>query len=168
MLLDAARQEIERGERVLEVGVGSGFVAEGLENQASLLVGTDVNAAAIERTRDRGVEAVRTHLASAVCAEFDLAIFNPPYLPDREDAPDDAMNSALSGGETGIEVTASFVDDLPRLLTEDGRALVVASSLADVEALERHARDCGFDVDEAARDRFFFEEISVLRLRKTE
>lgn len=128
------------------------------------MAGTDVNPEAVRRSRDRGVAAVRTHLASAVRGEFDLVVFNPPYLPDSSDTPDDAMAEALSGGETGVEVAAAFVDDLSRLLAPGGRALVVVSSIADVEQLETHAKEQGFDVDEAARERHFFEEISVLRL----
>lgn len=168
LLLDAALRELEPEDRVLEVGVGSGYVAGNLLEAASLVVGTDVNPTAAQRARDRGVEALRSHLASAVCGEFDLVVFNPPYLPDREDASDDAMDAALSGGESGVEVAAELVDDLSRLLADEGRALVVASSLADVDSLESHAIDRGFEVDEAARDSFFFEEIAVLRLRLAE
>lgn len=109
---------------------------------------------------------VRTNLADAFDTEFDVVAFNPPYLPDTTETPDDRMDDALSGGETGVEVAVDLVADLPRLLDEDGDALILASSLADVERLRREAERRGFDVDEAGRDRFFFEEIVVLRLQR--
>ncbi len=164
--MQAAEEEISPGDRVLEVGVGTGYVAENLQEAASTVVGTDVNPAATRRARDRGVEAVTTDLAHGVQGEFDLVVFNPPYLPDADDTPDDALDAALSGGESGVETAERFVRDLPRLLSPEGSAFVVASSHGDVDRLKQTARTKGFTLDVAARDRFFFEELYVLRLKR--
>ncbi len=135
-----------------------------LQESASTVVGTDVNPAATRRARDRGVEAVTTDLAHGLKGEFDLVVFNPPYLPDTDETPDDALDAALAGGESGVETAERFVEDLPRLLSPEGSAFVVASSHGDVDRLKKTARKKGFVVDVAARDRFFFEDIVVLHL----
>jgi len=122
-----------------------------------------VNPAAVRAARESGVEAVRTDLAAALDASFDLVVFNPPYLPDDERTPDDVMSSALGGGETGREVAERFLDSVPRVLAPDGRVLLVASSVSGIEAFEE--RD-GFSAERVASDRYFFEELVVLRLTR--
>jgi len=161
LLRDAALEEVRADDAVLEVGAGSGFVAEALAEQGLRVVATDVNPDAVRETRGRGVRAVRTDLAAALKESFDLVVFNPPYLPDEERTPDDAMADALGGGETGREVAERFLDDAPRVLAPEGRILLVVSSLSGVEAFED--RD-GYSVERAASERFFFEDVVVLRL----
>jgi len=116
----------------------------------------------VRAARERGVEAVRTDLAAPLDASFDLVVFNPPYLPSTDETPDDALSRALGGGRTGREVAERFLDDLPRVLSPDGRVLLVASTASGVEEFED--RD-GYTVERVASERYFFEEIVVLRLR---
>jgi len=73
------------------------------------------------------------------------------------------MSSALGGGETGREVAERFLDSVPRVLAPDGRVLLVASSVSGIEAFEE--RD-GFSAERVASDRYFFEELVVLRLTR--
>ncbi|MFP4188358.1 MAG: HemK2/MTQ2 family protein methyltransferase [Halobacteriales archaeon] len=164
LLRDAALEDVRSEDAVLEVGTGSGVVAEALADEARCVVATDINRDAVRAARERGVEAVRTDLVAGLDASFDLVVFNPPYLPDDEQTPDDAMADALGGGETGREVAERFLDDVPRVLAPDGRVLLVASSLSGVEEFEE--RD-GYEAERVASDRYFFEDIVVLRLRLT-
>jgi release factor glutamine methyltransferase len=164
LLRDAALDELRPDDDVLEVGTGSGVVAEAVAEGARRVVATDVNPDAVRAARDRGVPAVRTDLVAGIGATFDLVLFNPPYLPDDERTPDDAMSRALGGGETGREVADRFLDAVPRVLAPDGRVLLVASSLSGVEYFEE--RD-GYDAERVASERCFFEDIVVLRLSLT-
>jgi release factor glutamine methyltransferase len=163
LLRDAALDDVRSDDVVLEVGTGSGVVAEALAKEARCVVATDVNPDAVRAARQRGVSAVRTDLAAALDAQFDLVVFNPPYLPDEERTPDDALSDALGGGETGREVAERFLDSVPRVLAPNGRVLMIASSLSGVEVFEE--RD-DYEASRADSDRYFFEEIVVLRLTR--
>lgn len=162
LLRDAAVEEARPDDLALEVGTGNGVVAEALAERVERVVATDVNPEAVRAAHERGVEAVRTDLVACLDAQFNLAVFNPPYLPSTDETPDDSMSRALGGGETGREVAERFLDDVPRVLSPDGRVLLVASTASGVEEFEKRG---DYDVERVASERYFFEEIVVLRLR---
>lgn len=163
LLRDAAVDEARPDDFALEVGTGSGVVAEALADETRRVVATDVNPAAVRAARERGVQAVRTDLVAALDGSFDLVVFNPPYLPSTDETPDDGMARALGGGETGREVAERFLDDVPRVLASGGRVLIIASSLSGIEEFEDRE---GYEVERVATDRYFFEELVVLRLTR--
>lgn len=161
LLRDAAVEEARSGDTALEVGTGSGVVAEALEEHAERVVATDINPSAVRAAHERGVSAVRTDLVAALDATFDLVVFNPPYLPSTDETPDDSMSHALGGGETGRETAERFLEDVKRVLAPEGSVLLVASSLSGVEHFENRE---DYTVERVATERYFFEEIVVLRL----
>jgi len=65
LLLGAALALVAPGEKVLEVGCGSGFIAAGLLPQADV-IGTDINPHALVQSREAGVEVVRTDLLAGI------------------------------------------------------------------------------------------------------
>jgi len=162
LLRDAAVEEARSDDTALEVGTGSGVAADALKENAEEVVATDINPAAARAARERGVSAVRTDLVAALDASFDLVVFNPPYLPLTDETPEDAMSDALGGGETGRETAERFLDDAHRVLAPEGRVLLVASSLSGAEEFEE--RD-DYAVERVVSERYFFEEIVVLRLK---
>jgi release factor glutamine methyltransferase len=96
---------------------------------------------------------------------FDAVLFNPPYLPtDPEDERDDWMATALSGGEDGRAVVSAFLDDLPRVLAPGGFALLLVSTLTDVEAVVGLADEAGFAAVAVREESFPFETLTVLKL----
>jgi release factor glutamine methyltransferase len=84
MLVEAALAEVKAGEKVLEVGTGSGIVSLFLKDRADV-VATDISPLACENARRNGVEVVRADLYHGICGPFDLVIFNPPYLPTADE-----------------------------------------------------------------------------------
>ncbi|QKY19852.1 methyltransferase domain-containing protein [Halolamina sp. CBA1230] len=166
LLADAAA-EFARG-RTLEVGTGSGWVAEQVASEVPETVAADVNPHACRQARERGVEAVRTNLTDAFAdGSFETVLFNPPYLPtDPENEWDDWMEQALSGGESGRELIEPFLDDLGRVLAPGGQALLLVSSLAGFEEVEELARDAGFVPEEVRQESYPFETLSILRLTR--
>jgi release factor glutamine methyltransferase len=161
LLCEAAVEEARLDDTALEVGTGSGVIAEALKDKVESVVATDINPSAVLAAHERGVSAVRTDLVAALDATFDLIVFNPPYLPSTDETPDDAMSHALGGGETGRETAERFLDDVKRVLAPEGRVLIVASSLSGVEEFEERE---DYTVERVATERYFFEEIVVLRL----
>src|SRR5438067_12721055 len=169
LLLDALRKEHPpAGARCCEVGVGSGVVARAMMDVGASVIGVDINPAAAWEAHRLGVPAVRGDLLTALRGPFDLVAFNAPYLPSADDErlPGD-IDRAFHGGEGGVEVSARFVADLPRVLAPEGRALLVASSRADLDTLAAAVTRAGLRHEKVASARFFFEEISVWRLRRT-
>ena len=130
LLLRAALREVRPGDRVLEVGTGSGYIAAGLVDRAAMVVATDINPHAAASARARGVEVVRTDMAAGISGPFDLILFNPPYLPTApEERIDDWLEYALDGGPTGRAVIERFIADAGRVLAPSGRILLLISSL---------------------------------------
>lgn len=156
---------LEPGERLLEIGTGTGFVALHAARQGPV-VATDVNPEAVELARANArrnrldVRVVRTHLAAGVKGPFEVVAFNPPYLEgEAQDAPD----RAWAGGRQGSEIAIEFLSDVSRVLASGGRAYLLLSA-ANVAA--RADADRRFEVRAVARKRLFFEELEVLELRR--
>ena len=166
LLLAAARAEVRDGDRVLEVGTGSGFVAAGLGPCASVTA-TDINPHAAACAREAGVSVVRCDLAAGLRGPFDLILFNPPYLPTRPDERvDDWLEYALNGGESGRETIARFARGIGRVLAPGGRILLLISSLTGLSGTtELFARE-GYAVEIVRQEPVEDEILYILRVRR--
>ncbi len=144
LLLQAARKEVKEGDRVLEVGCGSGHIADALAVQAPVLA-TDINPHAVREARLRGLDAVRADLLAGIRGPFDLVIFNPPYLPTQpEERINDWLELALDGGRDGREVIGRFAGQVRRVLGPGGRVLILVSSLTGPERVRSIFSESGF------------------------
>ena len=167
LLAEAAAPEIDPDERVLEVGVGSGYVAATVEREAGArVVGSDIAPDACAAAREAGVEAVRADLLDPFVEDaFDVVLFNPPYLPTPPAMEwDDPLEHALSGGPDGRRLVRPFLDDVGRVLRPGGQAFLLVSSLTDVEAVTELAAAAGLTVAERAEKSFPFERLVVLEI----
>lgn len=167
LLASVAAEEISTDERVLEVGTGSGYVAEHIaEETGASVVATDLNPHACRAARDRGVEAFRADLVSPISDDaVDVVLFNPPYLPTEEaEEWNDWMEVALSGGETGREVIDPFLDVVGRVLAPGGYVLLLVSSLTGVEEVVETAAESGFSAVALHDESYPFESLTVLKL----
>ncbi|GAB6880438.1 class I SAM-dependent methyltransferase [Halorubrum gandharaense] len=166
-LLAEAAVEHARG-RVLEVGTGSGWVAQQVAEETGLrVIASDLNPHAARQARERGVEAVVGSLLDPFAADtFDTVCFNPPYLPtDPDNEWNDWMEHALSGGESGRELIEPFLADVDRVLRPGGVVLLLVSSLTGYEAVLELIDDAGFTHEVAVEESFPFETLTVLALR---
>ena len=169
LLAETVAPEIGPDERVLEVGVGSGYVAATVETEAGArVVGSDINPGACAAAREAGVEAVRADLLDPFVEDaFDVVLFNPPYLPTPPEMEwDDPLEHALSGGPDGRRLVRPFLDSVGRVLRPEGRAFLLVSSLTDVEAVTELAAAAGLTVAERAEESFPFERLVVLQITK--
>jgi len=154
------------GDLVLDVGTGPGYVAARIaEETGARVVGSELTPDACRQARDAGVPTVRADLVSPFCAEFDLVVCNPPYLPTPpEQEWDDPMERALSGGEDGRAVVDRLLDTVGRVLAPDGRLLLLVSSLTGPEAVCERASDAGLTSTVLAEEAHPFERLLVLDL----
>jgi len=80
LLLETALMEIKKEDKVLEVGVGSGYVSEKLKDKCKFLLATDISPYAVKEAKRKGLNVIRTDLVKGIRKKFTLILFNPPYL----------------------------------------------------------------------------------------
>ena len=153
-------------EKVLEIGCGSGVVSLHCARNGCSVVSVDINpnavAAAAHNATRNGVELdVReSDVYSNVTERFDLIIFNLPYLPENDEG---LEAKAWSGGPDGMGPLPKVLNGLEEHLTENGRLVIVVSSL--MEQLALRALLEGYVVNCLGTLPLFFEQLSVLEIR---
>lgn len=174
-LLLAENLDVSEGEEILDIGTGCGFLAIVAANDGGVVVATDINPNAIECARfnarsqdlDGRIDFRLGDLFSPVSGEFDLIVFNPPYLPvSREESTGAPIEHSWNGGPNGRKVTDRFLTEASKFLKSEGRILLVQSSLSNVEKTVEKIQEGGFMVETKSR-KFFFERIYLLRARRS-
>jgi release factor glutamine methyltransferase len=152
------------GKKVVDLGTGSGLLGLYCALRGAQVTASDVDPLAVEHTaiaaRLLGVELqlIVSDLFSQLPGHFDLVLFNPPYLPSG-----DKHDRAIDGGPGGGTVINRFLEELPAHLQKDGTALLLLSSLNDLEVLRHsHSR---YEFLTIIKRALFFEELEVLRVR---
>jgi len=166
LLLRVALEEVGPDDRVLEMGCGRGVISKSLVPLARRVLATDLNPSAVRILRRAGIDAIQADLFSDIRSKFDLVLFNPPYLPTAEDdVLEGWLNFAFDGGKTGRDTINRFLEMLKdHLEPEKGRALLLISSLSDLSEVALKAEKEGLTTEVVAREKYFFEELFVLRL----
>lgn len=173
LLADAVIEEIESGivesdsgVRGLDVGTGSGYVADRVRAEAGIsMVGVDINPDACRQASNAGLPVVRGDMFDPFRSDvFDVVLCNPPYLPTPPEREwDDWMERALSGGEDGRAVVDPFLDGVGRVLCEDGVAYLLISTLTGPEAVREFAAKRGLKSSIVAEESHPFEKLLVVR-----
>jgi len=168
LLARTAREAAKPGEQALDVGTGSGYVAEMLAEAGVDIVAADLNPEACRQAADRGVPVVRADLLDPFADDaFDLVTFNPPYLPTDPDKEwDDWMEHALSGGEDGRRLVDPFLDDVARVLAPGGQVFLLISSLTGVGDVQRYAHGKGLAGKIVADEEHPYERLVVIRFEQ--
>jgi HemK-related putative methylase len=91
--------------------------------------------------------------------KFDLIIFNPPYLP--EDKFDSEADTA--GGKRGDEIIVRFLKKLKSHLTDNGKALLLLSSLTPMNNINKEFKR--YKAHLLGKKKLFFEELYVWELK---
>jgi len=139
---------LEAGDRILEVGTGSGCIAIALAHHCSAVSidATDVSvealAVAARNARDLGVadriEFFETDLFPRGRGPYRVIISNPPYVSaaDYATLPAEYLHeprAGLLGGESGLEQALRLIAEAPQYLSKDGVLIVeVGNGAADL------------------------------------
>lgn len=146
--------EVKPGERVLDMGTGSGVNAILAATRGADVVAVDVNPHAVAAARsnverngvaDR-VVVEHSDLFDAVEGRFDLVVFDPPFRWMR---PRDWAEASIT--DEDYRTLTAFFATVRRHLTDDGRFLVFFGTTADVGYLEQLVEANGFDAEVVSR-----------------
>jgi release factor glutamine methyltransferase len=158
--------EIRKGERALEMGCGSGYIALHMAKAGASVTAVDVDPLAAENTRKNAelnhleIVVLVSDLFQNVPGTYDLLVFNPPYLRGNADGQEDLC---WAGGEDGVTITARFLQEAKGRLATGGRTIIIVSSDCDGEAMERAL--LGWRRRKLASQNLFFERLDVLELK---
>lgn len=151
LLGEAVLAEVKEGDRVLDMGTGSGVNAVLAASRAAEVLAVDVNPLAVEAARHNAerngvsVRVIASDVFSAVEGEFDLIIFDPPY---RWFAPRDVTEMATT--DENYRAMTEFFRDVRRHLSPGGRMLISFGTSGDLEYLRALAREAGFGSETVA------------------
>jgi len=157
--------DVRAGERILEIGCGSGIVSMHCALNGGVVTCGYINKKAAALTK-RNMElnsmeavVVETDVYSNIEGRLDTVIFNLPYLPVKEEG---GLALAWSGGENGLGPLPALMEGAREHVVPGGRVIIVVSSLMDQNALWSVLE--GFDVRILSELPLFFEKISVLKI----
>ena len=146
--------------KFLEIGAGSGIHLEtakslGIKN----ILSSDIDKRAVSHCNTLGFDCVQSNLFEKIKGEFDIIIFNPPYLPEDEDEPK-SSRLATTGGKKGNEIILRFLEKAKNYLEQDGKIFLITSSLAK----DVNFGKLGYKAREIGCERLFFERLCIWEL----
>jgi release factor glutamine methyltransferase len=172
--LFAENLDVKQGATVLDVGAGCGLLGILVAKKASTVVAIDINPYAIlctkENARLNNVQDkmffVRGDLVAPLSREtdFDVILFNAPYLPSDSGEPASWLDRAWDGGVAGRQVIDRFINTVTEHLKKGGQILLMQSTLADVNETIRNFKKHNLTAAILAqRDQPFFETLLLIK-----
>jgi len=162
--LESLPEEKLKTLRFLDMGCGSGIQSEKASQYLDKIniLASDINEDALKYVKKLGFPVVRSDLFSNIKGKFDLIAFNPPYLP--KDEFDQEIDT--TGGEKGDEIALSFITAAKNYLSEEGKILLLISSLTPTEKIEAEIRKQNMKKQIITKKKLFFEELKVWLISK--
>ena len=144
--------------KVLDLGTGSGYLAEiAIKNNCQVLA-ADINKECVTYCNNKGIKTIQSDLFSNIKDKFDYIIFNPPYLPEDKDE-DEESKLVTTGGKKGNEIIIKFFNQVKSNLNPNGKILILVSSLTpDIEKIITSNK---FKFQKLSSKKLFFEELKV-------
>ncbi len=165
---------------ICEIGVGSGFVISNISKQLpkNNYFGSDINPDAIVQTKDEFKKINQNvnlknkpFFDGFPKQQFDLILFNTPYLPceNREKFEDlKLIDKAIYGGKHGYEVIEEFIYQINEHLNENGKVIMIFSSLSHLNYIEDILKKNFFEFKILKQEDVFFETLYSMQIEKSQ
>ena len=136
ILVESALQFLRDGDRVLDLGTGSGAIALALSSELNLrVVATDIDPNALILSREnadrlgRDVELIQSDWYSSVEGLFDAIVSNPPYVSESDPLLTKSElryepRVALATGKNGLEALETVILGSTKFLRKGGHLIV--------------------------------------------
>lgn len=157
LLAKIVKKEVKNGDKVLDLGTGTGIQGIFAAQKASSVLSVDINLKALECTLlnirrnnlTNKIKIQKSNLFSNIGGKFDLIIFNPPF---RWFKPRDI----LERGETdeNYKTLEKFFKNVRKYLTMKGRILLVFSDSGDLKFLEQLIKENNFKKEIITKEKF--------------
>jgi HemK-related putative methylase len=171
---------------VLDMGCGSGIlgITALKKNTVTKVTFADINPEALlfvknklkeEESKDAYItkaklskcQFIHTDLYSKIKKEksghnFDMIIFNPPYLPNDEF---DNERLITTGGKNGHEIIEKFLTDSKKYLNNEGIILLIFSTLTGKKIVDDIIKDLKYSKETISRKKLFMEELFVYNIK---
>jgi release factor glutamine methyltransferase len=168
---------VKAGERVLDLGTGSGVLAVSAAKQGVDVVAIDINPHAVRAAKANAklngvcerIVFFQGDLFSALRqgVAFDVVLFNAPYLPSEAGEAETWIGRAWAGGADGRVVVDRFIEEVAAYLKLGGRVLLMQSTLTGVEQTIGKFQLHGFDAAVvASQNLLFFETLTLIEAKR--
>ena len=145
------------GKSALDIGTGSGILANTLSKNFTLVVATDINIVALVKAHETINNCICCNAADALHTNFDLIVCNLPYLPS-----DELLDPAVDGLHDGTEIPSVIIKSASQRIEKNGKMVFLTSSLAKYDTLIKLSESLGFDVKITAKRKLFYEELIII------
>ncbi|MHB8545896.1 MAG: HemK2/MTQ2 family protein methyltransferase [Nitrosotalea sp.] len=145
------------GKSALDIGTGSGILANTLSKNFTLVVVTDINIVALVKAHETIDNCICCNAADALHTNFDLIVCNLPYLPS-----DELLDPAVDGLHDGTEIPSVIIKSASQRIEKNGKMIFLTSSLAKYDTLIKLSESLGFDVKITAKRKLFYEELIII------
>ncbi|TSA16839.1 MAG: methyltransferase domain-containing protein [Nitrosopumilales archaeon] len=147
----------EKGKSALDIGTGSGYLANVLLPNFEVVVATDISFDATKKAHNLIQNCICCTSADPLAMKFDLVICNMPYLPSEE-----IIDSTVDGLDEGLIVPLQIIKLAKNVIKKGGKMMYLTSSLANHKKLLEETESLGFYTKIFATKKMFFEELILV------
>ena len=160
---------VTSGKSLIEMGPGTGLLSIHAAKLGARVTAADINPHAVEctiRNADRNgvrIDVIGSDLFEKVQGNYDVIVFNPPYLPGSASSTS-WIERAWSGGDEGSEVAIRFLSEAWKHLSPGGSIFMILSSVGGLMSVLKSARE-RYDSEMLEEQHMFFESIYAYKFR---
>ncbi|HYL67213.1 MAG TPA: HemK2/MTQ2 family protein methyltransferase [Nitrosopumilaceae archaeon] len=147
----------EKGKSALDIGTGSGYLANILLPNFEVVIATDISFDATRKAYQLIQNCICCNSADPIIMKFDLVICNMPYLPSEK-----IIDPAVDGLGEGLVIPLQIIKSAKNVIKKGGKMIYLTSSLANHKKLLERTEHLGFHARIVATKKMFFEELILV------